>query len=66
MILLFKLWTHFSRIIQFFCGNVSESFWKIEAKAWRKLYEEQRGGEAFNKLQQELITERRKNYVQKT
>lgn len=30
------------------------SFHKSEAEAWRKLWEDQRGGEAFNTMQREL------------
>lgn len=34
------------------------TFWKIEAEQWRKLFEEQRGGEAFNSIQKALADAR--------
>jgi len=34
------------------------SFWKLEAHEWERLYKEQRGGPAFDNLQQELANAR--------
>lgn len=33
-------------------------FWKTEAREWRRLYEKQRGGVAFDKIQRELAEAR--------
>lgn len=30
------------------------TFYKLEARHWRKAFEEQRGGEVFNKMQEEV------------
>jgi len=35
-------------------------FWKTEAKQWRKLFEDQRGGDAFSAMQRELCEAREK------
>jgi hypothetical protein len=37
-------------------------FYKLEAKMWRELYQQQRGGKAFDDLQKELAETRRKLY----
>ena len=37
---------------EFFEDN---NFWKAEAEAWRKLFELQRGGYAFDAVQEELV-----------
>jgi hypothetical protein len=30
------------------------NFWQIEARCWKALYMQQRGGEAYNEMQREL------------
>lgn len=38
------------------------SFWKIEAQQWEKLFKEQRGGETFTSIQEELAKARTEIY----
>ena len=35
--------------------------WKIEASEWRRLFHEQRGGQAFTDLQAEVVKLRKQN-----
>lgn len=46
------------RLVRRFYEASAVTFWKIEAREWRKLYEEQRGGEAFNSIQKQLAEAR--------
>jgi hypothetical protein len=47
-----------ARMVRHFYEASAVTFWKIEAREWRKLYQEQRGGEAFNSIQLQLADAR--------
>ncbi len=46
------------RFVRNFFEASALTFWKIEAREWRKLYQEQRGGEAFKDIQRQLLEAR--------
>lgn len=47
-----------ARFVRNFYEASAVTFWKIEARKWRKLYQEQRGGKAFDDIQRQLADAR--------
>lgn len=51
-------WSLVTRLLRWLFESSANAFWKVEARAWRKLFEEQRGGQAFTDIQQNLVDAR--------